>query len=196
MLGNSNTRERPRTEPKSDVVRNCRLSAADSLRLHWPEYLMEAGAAGVYLFSVCAVATLLWHPASPVHYWTNVLALFSGVILRCFLGTVAGGPGVAVFLLPTSGLFMSVIYPSINSKGISCFSEHGAIAGVILFFTCFSAVMGPMAMAAVSDTLGNPKYGFILATGFAGLLFVGLLLNWFLNPTRELLKQLDETEYL
>jgi predicted small integral membrane protein len=71
-----------------------------------------------------------------------------------------------------------------------------ALAGVILFFTCLSAVISPMAMAAVSDTLGNPKYGFILATGFAGLLFVGLLLNWFLNPTRELLKQLDETEYL
>jgi fucose permease len=92
---------------------------------------------------------------------------------------------------------MSVIYPSLNSKGISCFpkSEHGAVAGVILFFTCVSAVVGPLAMGAVSDAMGHPRYGFILATGFAALLFVGLLLNWIFDPTRDLLISLDQTEY-
>jgi fucose permease len=130
-------------------------------------------------------------------YWTNVLAVFSGLILICFIGSVIGGAVLAIFLLPASGLFMSVIYPSINSKGISCFPkfEHGAVAGVILFFTCLSAVVGPMAMGAISDAMGHPKYGFILATGFAGLLFAGLLLNWIFDPTRELLSRLDETEY-
>jgi fucose permease len=130
-------------------------------------------------------------------YWTSVLALFSGVIVVCFVGAVIGGPAAAVYLLPASGLFMSVIYPSLNSKGISCFpkSEHGAVAGVILFFTCLSAVVGPLAMGALSDTMGHPKYGFLLATAFAGLLFVGLLLNWLFDPTRELLSRLDETEY-
>jgi fucose permease len=93
-------------------------------------------------------------------------------------------PGGCISVCPSwnsgkSRLFMSVIYPSINSKGISCFpkSEHGAVAGVILFFTCLSAVLGPLAMGAVSDAMGHPKYGFVLATRFAGLLFVGLLLN-------------------
>jgi MFS transporter, FHS family, L-fucose permease len=92
---------------------------------------------------------------------------------------------------------MSVLYPTINSKGISCFrkSEHGAVAGVILFFTCLSAVLGPLAMGAVSDTFGDPKYGFILATGFTVVLFIGMLLNWIFNPTRALLQKLDVTEY-
>jgi len=45
-------------------------------------------------------------------YWTKVLALFSGVILICFIGTVIGGPGAALYLLPASGLFMSVIIPA------------------------------------------------------------------------------------
>src|SRR5438477_13014815 len=131
-------------------------------------------------------------------YWTKVMALFSGLILICFVGSVLGGATAAVYLLPASGLFMSIIYPSINSKGISCFpkSEHGAIAGVILFFTCLSAVVGPLAMGAVSDAMGHPKFGFILATGFAALLFAGLLLNWVFDPTRELLNRLDATEYL
>ena len=76
--------------------------------------------------------------------WQTVLALFSGCILLCFALSVTGGVNWAVYLLPLSGLFMSVIYPTLNSKGISCLpkSEHGAAAGVILFFTCASAVLG------------------------------------------------------
>jgi fucose permease len=129
--------------------------------------------------------------------WAAVVALFSLAILACFVLSMIGGISITVFLLPLSGLFMSVLYPTINSKGISCFrkAEHGAIAGVILFFTCLAAVVGPLAMGAISDSLGDPKYGFILATGFASLLFVSLLLNWIANPTRQILRQLDATEY-
>lgn len=129
--------------------------------------------------------------------WAAVVTVFSLAILVCFVASMAGGIGTAVFLLPMSGLFMSVLYPTINSKGISCFRkpEHGAVAGVILFFTCLSAVLGPLAMGAISDTFGDPKYGFILATGFAAVLFLGLLLNWIFNPARSLLQKLDVTEY-
>ena len=129
--------------------------------------------------------------------WQTVLALCSGIILLCFIGSVTGGVGRAVFLLPASGLFMSVIYPTINSKGISCLprTEHGAAAGVILFFTCVSAVLAPLAIGAVGDAFGDIAYGFWLATGFAALLFVGLLVNWLLDPTREVLEQLQLTDY-
>ena len=97
--------------------------------------------------------------------WTAVLTLFSLAILACFVGSRLRRPERAVYLLPLSGLFMSVIYPTLNSKGISCFpkSEHGAVAGVILFFTCAGAALGPLAMGAVSDAFGHLKYGFILA---------------------------------
>jgi len=130
--------------------------------------------------------------------WALVTTVFSAAILVCFVLSMVHGMSMAVFLLPLSGLFMSVIYPTINSKGISCFhkSEHGAVAGVILFFTCVAAVVGPLAMGAVSDSLGDPKYGFFLATAFSALLFVGLLLNWILEPTLQLLQTLDQTEYL
>ncbi len=66
-------------------------------------------------------------------------------------------------------LLMSEIYTTINSKGISCLpkSEHGAGAGVILLLTCISAVLAPLVMGAISDRMGGPVYGFVLATGFA-----------------------------
>jgi len=129
--------------------------------------------------------------------WQMVLALFSGGILLCFVVSVIGGVNWGVYLLPLSGLFMSVVYPTLNSKGISCLpkSEHGAAAGVILFFTCASAVVAPLAIGAVGDAFGHIVYGFWLATGFAALLFIGLMLNWALNPTRSVLEQLDVTEY-
>jgi fucose permease len=129
--------------------------------------------------------------------WQSVLAIFSGIILACFVLSVAGGVRWAVYLLPLSGLFMSVIYPTLNSKGISCLpkSEHGAGAGVILFFTCVSAVLAPLAIGAVGDAFGEIIYGFWLATGFAVLLFLGSVVNWLRNPTRDVLAQLDATEY-
>ena len=34
------------------------LSALGSLRLHWPEYLMEAGQLGLYMFFACSFATV------------------------------------------------------------------------------------------------------------------------------------------
>jgi fucose permease len=129
--------------------------------------------------------------------WSTVLSICSGAILACFIASIAGGVQSAVYALPLSGLFMSVIYPTVNSKGISCVpkSEHGAAAGVILFFTCVSAVLAPLAMGAVSDAIGGAIYGFMLATGFAALLFGGLVLNSIFDPARSVFARADETEY-
>jgi FHS family L-fucose permease-like MFS transporter len=129
--------------------------------------------------------------------WTSVMALFSLAILVCFAGSIAGGRSYALWLLPLSGLFMSMIYPTLNSKGISCFpkTEHGAVAGVILFFTCTAAAVGPLAMGGVSDLFGHARYGFVLATVFAALLFAGLLFNWIYDPARRRLATLDASEY-
>jgi fucose permease len=92
---------------------------------------------------------------------------------------------------------MSTIYPTLNSKGISCFhkSHHGAIAGVILFFTAAAAALGPLAMAAVSDAFGDARYGFGVATAFALLLFIGLTINWVVDPAQSRLRELDRADY-
>jgi fucose permease len=158
--------------------------------------LLAAYALSVF-FVLRAVGRFLGTWVLGRYNWTSVMVLFSLAILVCFTGAVAGGLSYAIWLLPLSGLFMSMIYPTLNSKGISCFpkTEHGAVSGVILFFTCASAALGPLAMGAVSDAFGHPKYGFVLATVFAALLFAGLLLNWMYNPSKERLVKLDSSEY-
>jgi fucose permease len=128
--------------------------------------------------------------------WTAVLALFGAAIFLCFAGAVAGGVEAGAWLLPLSGLFMSMIYPTLNSKGISGFpqAQHGAAAGIILFFTALSAALGPLAMGIISDAYGDPRSGFVLATGLALLLCAGLLVNWWRDPAaRRLVSANDYT---
>lgn len=130
--------------------------------------------------------------------WALVLMLFSGAIVVCFTLGLVGGKHIALYLFPLTGIFMSVIYPTFNSKGISCFPkhQHGSVAGVILFFTAAGAATGPFIMGIVSDANGgDAKYGFMVATGFAAILFCGLLYNYIKNPTQARLAQLEASEY-
>jgi aquaporin Z len=71
------------------------LNALDSLRLHWPEYLMEGGQAVIYMFAVCTFATLLQHPASPVR-----LAIGGSVLRRALMGLAVGATVIAIILTP------------------------------------------------------------------------------------------------
>ena len=122
--------------------------------------------------------------------WTAALVVLGLAILICFSGALLGGLSLGAWLLPLSGLFMSIIYPTLNSKAISCFPrhQHGAAAGVILFFTALAAALGPLAMGALSDAWRSPRAGFVLATAFSALLFAGLALNWWRDPSRRRLE--------
>jgi len=210
------------TEDAADLRRTLRMMGNRyALAFGFGELLYVAAEASVYVWGPLYLAgyqgrwLLLASYAIPVFFllraggrfigvwmlrrldWSVVLAILSLAIFLCLAGSVVGGVSSAVILLPVSGLFMSVVYPTLNSKGISCFrkSEHGAVAGVILFFTCGGAVLGPLAMAALIDALGAPKYAFLLAACCAALLHAGLLYNLLRQPTRALLARLDANEY-
>lgn len=130
--------------------------------------------------------------------WYIALVIFSAGIFICYLLSMLLGTQAAVFLLPLSGLFMSMVYPTLNSKGISCFhkSQHGSVAGVILFFTAVAASIGPLIMGAFSDFMGgHAKYGFYIATFFAALLFIGMLYNLIKKPAEQTLMQNNQNDY-
>jgi fucose permease len=130
--------------------------------------------------------------------WDKVLMLFSLVIFVLFIISIFSDASVRVIALPLTGLFMSVIYPTINSKGISCFpkSQGGSVAGIILFFTAAGAALGPLSMGVISDAFnGDALYGFILATIYAGILLVGTTYNLIKKPTKLRLQKIEESEY-
>ncbi len=130
--------------------------------------------------------------------WQKVLAICSTGMFVCFAVALLGDRGAAALALPASGLCMSVLYPTINSKGISCFDKgrHGQIAGLLLFFTCISAVLAPLAMGLLGDAFRDPKYSLYLAAACALGLTLLALWNALADPTRARLNQRDEEDYV
>ena len=126
--------------------------------------------------------------------WTWALVAMGAAIFACFAGALFGGLQAGVWLLPATGLFMSIVYPTLNSKAISSFPHHrhGAAAGVILCFTALAAAVGPLCMGLASDAAGTSRAGFVLATVFSALLFIGLGINAIRDPARERLRHADE----
>ncbi|MBW8743907.1 MAG: MFS transporter [Sphingomonas sp.] len=104
--------------------------------------------------------------------WSTVLAISSSAVALLFWAAVLGGRPVAVFALPATGLFMSVLYPTINSTGISCHDKgrHGSIAGLLLFLTCVSAVAAPLLMGTIGDGFGDIAYSIVVGAVLAALL--------------------------
>jgi aquaporin Z len=67
----------------------------DSLKRHWPEYLMEAAELGLFMLAACAVTALLEHPASPVHR-----ALPHPVLRRVLTGLAMGLTSIGIVYSP------------------------------------------------------------------------------------------------
>jgi aquaporin Z len=71
------------------------MKSLSSIRLHWPEYLMEAGELALYMFFACAFATLLQHPASPATHF-----VVSGLARRTLYGLAIGTTVIAIVMTP------------------------------------------------------------------------------------------------
>jgi len=71
------------------------LGVAASLRLHWPEYLMEAGEMSLFMFCTCSFATLLQHPASPVRHF-----FVSSIVRRALMGLAIGATVMTLIISP------------------------------------------------------------------------------------------------
>ncbi|MGC1544491.1 MAG: aquaporin [Candidatus Acidiferrales bacterium] len=84
----------PLGTPRAVSVRDT-LGVAASLRLHWPEYLMEAGEMSLFMFCTCSFATQLQHPASPVRH-----IFVSGIVRRALMGLAIGATVIALIMSP------------------------------------------------------------------------------------------------
>jgi aquaporin Z len=96
MPRNANTHESARKNQTNE--RNGwgnAMNAFGNLRFHWQEYLVEAGELALYMFSRCAIATLLLHPASPVRH-----LIANGFFRRTVMGLGMGATVVVIVVSP------------------------------------------------------------------------------------------------
>jgi aquaporin Z len=69
--------------------------AAPPTSLHWPEYLIEAAAIGIFMVSAAVFAAILYHPSSPVSG-----ALSNELVRRALMGLAMGSTAVAIIYSP------------------------------------------------------------------------------------------------
>lgn len=120
------------------------LNPADGLRLHWPEYLMEAGEAAIYLFSACAFATLLWHPASPVQSY-----LPGDAVRRMLMGLAMGATIMAIVLSPWGKQSGAHFNPAVTFT----FWRLGKVKRWDAVFYCTAQFSGALAGVALASLL-------------------------------------------
>jgi aquaporin Z len=132
-------------KPKTDVANpnayEGALNAADSLRRHWPEYLMEAGEAGFYLFCACALATLLWHPSSPLHTY-----LRNDAVRRMLMGAGMGATVILIVLSPWGKQSGAHFNPAVTLA----FCRLGKVAYWDTLFYCASQLVGAVGGVALA----------------------------------------------
>jgi hypothetical protein len=85
---------------------------------------------------------------------TNLIAVSSLAIFLCFAGSLGFGVTAAAWMLPSSGLFMSIIYPTLNSKAISCFSKNQHAAANLDLYQVYCTFY---------DALAREDFSYLLA---------------------------------
>lgn len=66
-----------------------------ALKLHWPEYLMEAAELGIFMISACCFGVLLEYPASPIHQ-----AIPDPFLRRVLMGLAMGLTSISIVYSP------------------------------------------------------------------------------------------------
>jgi aquaporin Z len=85
------------------------LNPASALRVHWPEYLIEAAALGTFMVSACFFTVVLEYPASPVRQ-----AIASDFLRRALTGLAMGLTAIMIIYSPWGKRSGAHLNPSIT----------------------------------------------------------------------------------
>jgi aquaporin Z len=119
----------------------------ETLKLHWPEYLIEGTCLGLFMISAFTFGVILEHPVSAVHQ------LLPDPFLRRFLmGVAMGGTAVAIIYSPWGKRSGAHINPCTTIT----FLRLGKVAKSDAAFYVASQFAGALAGAAIAALLLSP----------------------------------------
>jgi aquaporin Z len=125
------------------------MKAAEALREHWPEYLIEGWALGMFMVSAGLVATALEAPQSPLH---GALAGEPG-LRRVLAGVAMGGTAMALIHSPWGRRSGAHMNPAVTLSFWLLGKVRGADA---LGYAAAQFVGGTLGVLLVAALLGMP----------------------------------------
>jgi len=81
----------------------------ETLKKHWPEYLMEAAGLGIFMISACSFGALLEHPASPIRQ-----AIANSFLRRILMGMAMGLTAISIIYSPWGKQSGAHLNPSVT----------------------------------------------------------------------------------
>lgn len=125
--------------------------------LHWPEYLIEAGAIGTFMVSAAVFTTVLYHPSSPVSG-----AISNELVRRVLMGLAMGSTAAAIIYSPWGQRSGAHMNPAVTLT----FFRLGKVArpDVIGYVTAqfIGAIVGIAAAAvALGGLVSHPSVNYV-----------------------------------
>jgi len=147
---------------------------ARALRLHWPEYLMEAAGLGIFMVSACVFGTALWHPDSPL-----CLMVADGVGRRSLMGLAMGLTFLGIVYSPWGKQSGAHLNPSVTLT----FLRLGKVRPWDALFYVLAQFGGGLAGVMVATTilgaaLGHPSVHYVVTVPGGAGNGVAFLAEW------------------
>lgn len=119
----------------------------EALRQHYPEYLIEAAALGLFMVSACTFGVLLWHPEAP-----GTFLVVDGVGRRALMGIAMGLTAVGLIYSPWGQRSGAHMNPAVTLT----FWRLGKVkAWDAWFYVCAQLAGGLLGVLAARAVLGN-----------------------------------------
>jgi len=128
----------------------------ESIRRHWPEYLIEAAGLGVFMIAACAFGVALEHPSSPIR---ELLPAFPR---RALMGLAMGATAMAIIYSPWGKRSGAHINPAVTWT----FFRLGKIEGWDALFYVLAQFTGGVtgvviAVVALGALVSHPSVNYV-----------------------------------
>jgi aquaporin Z len=136
------------------------LGAVASLRLHWPEYLIEAGLLGAFMVSACVFGIIYGYPGSPVRQ------AFPSSFFRGMLGGLSmGATALCIFYSPWGKQSGAHINPSVTLTFLRLGKVRTWDAIFYIAAQFFGAVCGVLLVAELlRQQVSHPAVRYVATT--------------------------------
>jgi len=134
-----------------------RPNAWNTLKNHWPEYLMEAAGLGLFMVSACGFATLLEHPESPARQ-----ALESPLLRRLLMGAAMGLTAAGIIYSPWGQRSGAHLNPAVTLTFFRLGKVEPADAFFYVVFQFLGGAAGVVLMALLLPPVSHPAVNYVV----------------------------------